>query len=103
MTTGNGVIKGSDQSRGAETALCIIPVSAESTCPEELSQAVSSESDSEFPNVSPQHAPGSRNRGSIGNSSPAVLDAMVPKAPIQTSCDALDEAIEEVAAFKDLV
>lgn len=86
-----------------EIALRAIHVNTQSTLSEGFSQTVSPEWDSEFPKVSPLDTSDSENGGSAGAGSSAVLNAVVPKAPIRTERDALDEAIEEVAAFKDLV
>lgn len=103
MTPDNGVTERFKQPERAETPHHAVSVSAKSTFSEGLSQAVSPEPDSESSKVSSWHAPGSGHGGSAGNESLAGFNAMIPKAPSQTSRDALDEAIEEVAEYKDLV
>ena len=104
MTTSyNEVTGGTKQSGRAETALCTIPVDANSTFSEGLSRGVSPEPDSESSQVSPRQGPASENVGSAANGSKAGFNTMISKAPSKPSRDALDEAIEEAAAFKDLV
>lgn len=87
----------------AENGLSAISVGATSSILEGLGQAVSPNPLSESLNGSSQHAPSPETGESAGTRSPAGSDIMIPKLPGPTSLDALDEAIEEVAAFKDLV
>lgn len=99
----NGITESSKEPGRAENAFCAISVMANPTVPEALGQGVLTEPDFESLNGSSQHAPSSGTGESAGTESPAGSNIMIPKVPGQTGRDALNEAIEEVAAFKDLV
>lgn len=99
----NPVTQGIELPGRAENALCGISLSAEPVVLNGLSKAASHDSDPESPKVGPRCVPVPGNEGTAGNSYSASHSAMISKASNGASRDALDEAIEEVAAFKDLV
>lgn len=103
MTSSDKVIKSLKQPGRADNGFCAMSVRANSTIPEVLGQGVSPEPDFESLNGSLQHAPSSETGELAGNEAPASSNTISPKPSGPTSRDALDEAIEEVAAFKDLV
>ena len=99
----NPVTQGLEQPERAENALCGTSLSAESVFANGLSKAASYEPDPKSPKVGPRCVPISGEEGTAGNSYSASHSAMISKASNEISRDALDEAIEEVAVFKDLV
>lgn len=99
----NPVTQGFEQPGRAENALCGTSLSAESVFANGLSKAASHESDPKSPKVGPQCVPVPGKEGPAGNNYSASHSAMISKASNELSRDALDEAIEEVAVFKDLV
>ena len=103
MTSSDKVIESLKQPGRAENGLCAISVSPNSATPGVLGQGVSPEPDFESLTGSSQRVPSSKTGELAENGSLASSNSEIPKPSSPTSRDALDEAIEEVAAFKDLV
>jgi hypothetical protein len=97
------VNKGLDLPRKAETSLCSVAPAAEFISSKVVTEVASPGPGLESPKIGSQRTPAPRTDGTAGDeisADPSAVNCEIASCPTR---DALDEAIEELAAFKDLV
>lgn len=99
----NAVNEGLELPSEKETPLCPVPPATGSVSSKAVTEVALPKPDLESPKIGSRPTPSPRTDGTAGDGNSAGLSAKNCGSPGEPTRDALDEAIEELSAFKDLV